>query len=77
MMLTTDDFVRNGLMNWGFESACTFLNLMNKGGGSWNGAEDYGLAVWKGVRNTVNVNGNGVTAVVSSITDKVSQLIRV
>jgi len=48
------------------------MELMYRGDGIWDGVSDYGLSVWKGVRNTIAANGNGVTVVVSSVADKVS-----
>ena len=77
MMLTTEPFVRKGLLSWGLPGACALWELAVRGGAMVNSTtskinHDYGWHVWKGITSTVAEHG-GSTSVVSSVFDSVQR----
>lgn len=63
--LVTHDFVANSVSTWGAE--CTFWRTSRDTYEA--GDEDYSLALWTSAKNTLQTNGHGPVAEVSSLED--------
>ena len=76
MMLSTDSFVREGILSWGLGASCTLWELAKKGGALAEDAttsiQDYGLNVWQGITRYVADYG-GATILISSLFDTVQR----